>query len=303
MTAMSAEAPTNAEPAPAERTHVLLMGTPETYRVRRWLTKIGMTWIPQDQGWEGNVTSGQIWFLTEKLHIPVTLWPQELAKRQPAPEGATCPPVAPSGPRGPERRPHGGFWTSLGDSSAPRSCGPGTRTHVEASLAFGHGFDDDEDGFDFGLISWPSPSAEDGRPLRSRRFSVSDSPGGVGRVLAENRRAFSALDVTSGLPEDAREEDERQAAAQLRDLRGRVKAARAAISGNPGAEEVLAKDWVKEARFYARFGITQAQFRHGVATVEEAGIDLLQQLRSPCDWLSEVRAREAACLPSSEAFA
>ena len=265
MPAMSAESATNAEPAPAEHTHVLLMGTPETYRVRRWLTKIGMTWIPEDQGWEGNITSGQIWFLTEKLHIPVTLWPQELAKRQPAPEGATCPPVAPSGPRGPARHPHDGFWTSPGDSSAPRSCGPGTRTHVEASLAFGHGFDDDEDGFD------------------SRRFSV--------------------LDVTSGLPEDAREEDEHQAGAQLRDLRGRVKAARAAISANPGAEEVLARDWVKEARFYVRFGITQAQFRHGVTTVEEAGDDLFQQLRSPCDWLSEVRAREAACLPGSEAFA
>ena len=51
---------------------------------------------------------------------------------------------------------------------------------------------------------------------------------------------------------------------RLRDLRGRVKAARAAISGTPGAEEVLRRDWVKAARFYANFGITETQFRQGV---------------------------------------
>ncbi|MGA7476713.1 MAG: hypothetical protein WBW47_05780 [Thermoplasmata archaeon] len=43
-----------------------------------------------------------------------------------------------------------------------------------------------------------------------------------------------------------------------------MKAARAAISTTPGAEEVLRQDWVKAAHFYARFGITEAQFRRGV---------------------------------------
>jgi len=58
--------------------------------------------------------------------------------------------------------------------------------------------------------------------------------------------------------------DERAAERRLRDLRGRVKAARAAISATPGAEEVLRQDWVKAARFYARFGITEGLLRLGV---------------------------------------
>ncbi len=50
----------------------------------------------------------------------------------------------------------------------------------------------------------------------------------------------------------------------LRDRRGRVKAARAAISATPGAEEVLRQDWMKAVRFYVRFGITEGQFRQGI---------------------------------------
>lgn len=77
-------------------------------------------------------------------------------------------------------------------------------------------------------------------------------------------RQFSLLEITSGLADDSREEDERAAERRLRDLRGRVKAARAAIATTPGAEEVLGRDWVKAARFYARFGLTETQFRNGV---------------------------------------
>jgi hypothetical protein len=47
-----------------------------------------------------------------------------------------------------------------------------------------------------------------------------------------------------------------------------VKAARAAILATPGAEEVLRRDWVKAARFYASFGITERLFRFGVPQVE-----------------------------------
>jgi hypothetical protein len=67
--------------------------------------------------------------------------------------------------------------------------------------------------------------------------------------------------VASGLPDDSREEDERREARQLRDLRGRVKAARAIVTATPGLAETLACDWVKAACFYARFGITERMFR------------------------------------------
>ena len=77
-------------------------------------------------------------------------------------------------------------------------------------------------------------------------------------------RMLSWRGATSNLPDDSREADERAEARNLRDLRGRVKAARAAIPANPGSREILDLDWVKEAVFYARFGITEAMFRHGV---------------------------------------
>ncbi len=122
-----------------------------------------------------------------------------------------------------------------------------------------------------------------------------------GEALSTKPSRFTLADITSGLQDDSREADERRQAARLADLRGRVKAARAALSAHPGAEQVLARDWVKEARFYARFGITQAQFRHGVpADAVEAGPSAWEGLDSPLDWLSEVRAREAAVLPGSE---
>jgi len=83
-------------------------------------------------------------------------------------------------------------------------------------------------------------------------------------------RRFSLLEITSGLPDDSREADERAAARRLRDLRGCVKAARAAISATAGAEQVLRQDWVKAARFYTSFGITEGQFRQGVPSLDPA---------------------------------
>lgn len=80
-------------------------------------------------------------------------------------------------------------------------------------------------------------------------------------VAATSR--FSERDVTSGLPDDSREADEQTAERRLRELRGRVKAARAAIATTPELAEILARDWLNAARFYARYGITEAQFRHG----------------------------------------
>jgi hypothetical protein len=82
-------------------------------------------------------------------------------------------------------------------------------------------------------------------------------------------RRFSVFETTSGLPDDSREADERNAARRLRELRSRVKAARAAISAAPGSGALLRADWVKAAWFYSRFGITEAMFRHGVASTPE----------------------------------
>ena len=84
--------------------------------------------------------------------------------------------------------------------------------------------------------------------------------------VATSTRRFSVMETTSGLPDDFREEDERAAERHLRDLRGRVKSARAVVAGTPGLTEALAKDWRKAARFYARFGITEEMFRQEVSS-------------------------------------
>jgi len=75
---------------------------------------------------------------------------------------------------------------------------------------------------------------------------------------------FSVWDITSGLPADSLEEDERQEARHLRDLRGRVKLARAVVSTTAGLAETLAADWTRAALFYARFAISEVQFWQGV---------------------------------------
>jgi hypothetical protein len=72
------------------------------------------------------------------------------------------------------------------------------------------------------------------------------------------------METTSGLPDDSREADERQAERRLCELRARVKAARAVVSTTTELAETLAADWQKAARFFSRIGITEAQFRRGV---------------------------------------
>jgi hypothetical protein len=112
----------------------------------------------------------------------------------------------------------------------------GSRTHVEARITFPRdGFEDTDD---------------DARIAGTR---------------------FTWRDVTSGLPDDSREADEREESRRLRDLRGRVKAARAALAAVPGSAELLGKDWVRQGRFLARWGITRGQLCHGVAVAEPGG--------------------------------
>ena len=134
----------------------------------------------------------------------------------------------------------------------PRRPHDGSRTRVEARVAF------------------PSLEEEDEVATSTRRFSV--------------------METTSGLPDDFREEDERAAERHLRDLRGRVKSARAVVAGTPGLTEALAKDWRKAARFYARFGITEEMFRQEVSSnqstlaggfFEQSGHAIPQGPRSP----------------------
>jgi hypothetical protein len=63
----------------------------------------------------------------------------------------------------------------------------------------------------------------------------------------------------------------------------------------------LSRDWRKAARFYARFGITQAMFRHGVPLGPAD-----KETESPETWrprgreLGEKAARVSAPLPNPE---
>jgi hypothetical protein len=82
--------------------------------------------------------------------------------------------------------------------------------------------------------------------------------------VATPTRRFSLLEITSGLPDDSREAEERGVERRLRELRARVKAARAVVATTPGLAETLARHWQRAARFYAGFGITLAVFRQGV---------------------------------------
>jgi hypothetical protein len=89
-------------------------------------------------------------------------------------------------------------------------------------------------------------------------------------------RRFSLMETTSGLPDDSREADEKQAERRLRELRARVKAARAVVSTSPGLAETLARDWQRAARFYVRFGISETQFRRGAPTKDSQSDEGLQ---------------------------
>jgi hypothetical protein len=82
--------------------------------------------------------------------------------------------------------------------------------------------------------------------------------------IATPTRRFCLPESTSGLRDDSREAGEWDAERRLRELRARVKAARAAVATTAGLAEALASDWRKAARFDTRFGITKAVFRHGV---------------------------------------
>ena len=116
--------------------------------------------------------------------------------------------------------------------------------------------------------------------------------------IANPTRRFSVLDITSGLPDDSREAEEREVERRLAEIRARVKSARAVVATTPGLANTLQRDWRKVARFYARFGITETLFRNGVPAGEAAvSEDLIDQVRAPSDRFAEVRVRAEAALP------
>jgi hypothetical protein len=133
------------------------------------------------------------------------------------------------------------------------------------------------------------------------------------------RRSFTLLEVTSGLPDDSRDEDQQARTLVERQRQGRVRAAQAALgAADPQVAAQVFRDQGKLARFCARFSITPADICPHQAEVSPAGTrcswcrgshgafrpirveDVTGVLSSPCDPLAEVRAREAAILPGAE---
>jgi hypothetical protein len=111
---------------------------------------------------------------------------------------------------------------------------------------------------------FPSPRFGDYSRTRFRSRVAFGGPDEDAHEISTPTRQFSLLEITSGLPDDSREADERAAERRLRELRAQVKMARAAVATTPGLVERLARDWRSAARFYARQGISESQFIHGV---------------------------------------
>ena len=110
----------------------------------------------------------------------------------------------------------------------------------------------------------PRPRVGDYSRTRFESRVVFRDPDEDVEEIATPTRRFSLLEITSGLPDDSREADELAATRHLRDLRARVKAARAVVATTPGLAETLKRDLTKAARFYASFGISEIRYRRGV---------------------------------------
>ncbi len=89
------------------------------------------------------------------------------------------------------------------------------------------------------------------------------------RVWQRDRGASSWLDDQS--PDDL---CDLEAKLTARDLRGRVKRARAVIASTPGLADVLASDPRRAAMFYPRFGVTEEWVRNGVPKVAAPDSDI-----------------------------
>ena len=104
---------------------------------------------------------------------------------------------------------------------------------------------------------------------RSRRASCAFGRNEDPDEIATPTRTFTLAEITSGLPDDSREADERAEARRLRELRARVNAASATLAASPGAAEVTQRDWQRAARFYTRFGLTEDSLLTGAQSVDQ----------------------------------
>ena len=123
---------------------------------------------------------------------------------------------------------------SIAARNAPRVAHDGSRTRTEARIAF------------------PVDDLDPAPPFLGR---------------------FTLHDITSGLPDDSREADERRAERELRELRGRVKAAWSALAALPGALDRMQSDPRRLAAFYHLWGIDQDRFQEGTRGTLQAGDD------------------------------
>jgi len=122
------------------------------------------------------------------------------------------------------------------------------------------------------------------------------------------QREFDDRDVTANLPDDSREEEERNIRLYLRDLRLRVKVVRAKIAADPSIAQTLATSPEKARAFYAIHHVTETQVKQGVPDLDVEGLewaDLREQLQaqSMADWATEETERMSAVLPGSEVLA
>ena len=164
------------------------------------------------------------------------------------------------------------------------------------------------------------------RPRDHARTSVEAYlPKGERESLGRLSR-FTLLDITSGLADDTREDDQRARAAVEAERRGRIAAALAALETHAVARAQVFHDQTRCVMFCARFGVTPADIcphvedlsarvvapgtpRDGMCAwchtwhgwTRPADVaDVQEVLATPADWMSEVRAREVAVLPGSD---
>ena len=165
----------------------------------------------------------------------------------------------------------------------------------------------------------PRPRRDGSRTSLEARVAFSGEKGGLTGPFSK----LTLADITSGLPEDSREADERELAKRRAEQKGRVAAAKKALEGHPEAQQQVLRDQTRLRMFCARFGVTPQEIcphaedlsarvvapgspRDGMCTwcsgwhgwkPREEVADVAEVIGAPYDWLSEVRARELAALP------
>ena len=98
-------------------------------------------------------------------------------------------------------------------------------------------------------------ASRDARRTRSEAHSAFRAPLVGGEDGMDDRR-YTVLDTTSGLPDDSRDEDQHARAVIEHQRQGRVAAAQEALKARPEARELVMRDQTKQRLFCARFGIT-----------------------------------------------